>query len=286
MAQYVDNMRRMPTVVDFVDVDSAKWTQYADKHRWPMSWLYRREGEFLLAYERQIASQAARSFFVTESEVALFTSLAPECNVRVEAMCNGVDSDYFAPDSTRATPYTADESPIVFTGAMDYWPNVDAVTWFAKKVLPGLLIDHPETRFYIVGRSPTPEVEALASENIVVTGTVPDVRPFIQYAAAVVAPLRIARGIQNKILEAMAMERPVIASSECAAAVDAVFGQELLTASTPEDYIASINAMLGNQIQATTIGQAARKRVIERYSWSAHMSGIDRYLSNPPTAPQ
>ena len=286
MAQYVENMRRMPTVVDFVDVDSAKWTQYADKHRWPMSWLYRREGEFLLAYERQIASQAARSFFVTESEVALFTSLAPECNVRVEAMCNGVDSDYFTPDATRASPYSADETPIVFTGAMDYWPNVDAVTWFAKEVLPGLLIDHPETRFYIVGRSPTPEVEALAGEHIVVTGTVPDVRPFIQYAAAVVAPLRIARGIQNKILEAMAMERPVIASSECAAAVDAVFSQELLTASTPEDYIASINAMLGDQIQATTIGQAARKRVIERYSWSAHMSGIDRYLSNPPTAPQ
>jgi sugar transferase (PEP-CTERM/EpsH1 system associated) len=286
MAQYVENMRRMPTVVDFVDVDSAKWTQYADKHRWPMSWLYRREGEFLLAYERQIASQAARSFFVTESEVALFTSLAPECNVRVEAMCNGVDSDYFAPDSTRATPYSADETPIVFTGAMDYWPNVDAVTWFAKEVLPGLLIDHPEIRFYIVGRSPTPEVEALAGDHIVVTGTVPDVRPFIQYAAAVVAPLRIARGIQNKILEAMAMELPVIASSECAAAVDAVFGQELLTASAPEDYITSINTLLGDQIQSIAIGQAARKRVIERYSWSAHMSGIDCYLSNPPTAPQ
>ena len=284
MAQYVENMRRLPTVVDFVDVDSAKWTQYADKHRWPMSWLYRREGEFLLAYERHIASQAARSFFVTESEAALFTSLAPECNVRVEAMCNGVDSDYFTPDPERISPYTADETPIVFTGAMDYWPNVDAVAWFAKEVLPGLLVQHPNARFYIVGRSPTPEVEALANEHIVVTGTVPDVRPYIQHAAAVVAPLRIARGIQNKILEAMAMERPVIASTECAAAVDAVFGQELLTASTPENYIAAINTLLDDQSKSIAIGQAARQRVIERYSWAAHMSGIDHYLSNPQTA--
>ncbi|MBK7417559.1 MAG: TIGR03087 family PEP-CTERM/XrtA system glycosyltransferase [Dechloromonas sp.] len=286
MAQYVENMRRLPTVVDFVDVDSAKWTQYADKHRWPMSWLYRREGEFLLAYERHIASLAARSFFVTESEAALFTSLAPECNVRVEAMCNGVDSDYFTPDPERISPYTAEETPIVFTGAMDYWPNVDAVTWFAKEVLPGLLVQHPNARFYIVGRSPTQEVEALANEHIVVTGTVPDVRPYIQHAAAVVAPLRIARGIQNKILEAMAMERAVIASTECAAAVDAVFGQELLTANTPEDYIGTINALLVDQNQAIAIGQAARQRVIERYSWAAHMSGIDRYLSDSQNTTQ
>jgi sugar transferase (PEP-CTERM/EpsH1 system associated) len=286
MAQYVENMRRLPTVVDFVDVDSAKWTQYADKHRWPMSWLYRREGEFLLAYERHIASLAARSFFVTESEAALFTSLAPECNVRVEAMCNGVDSDYFTPDPERISPYTAEETPIVFTGAMDYWPNVDAVTWFAKEVLPGLLVQHPNARFYIVGRSPTQEVEALANEHIVVTGTVPDVRPYIQHAAAVVAPLRIARGIQNKILEAMAMERAVIASTECAAAVDAVFGQELLTANTPEDYIGTINALLVDQNQSIAIGQAARKRVIERYSWAAHMSGIDRYLSDSQNTTQ
>jgi len=286
MAQYVENMRRLPTVVDFVDVDSAKWTQYADKHRWPMSWLYRREGEFLLAYERHIASLAARSFFVTESEAALFTSLAPECNVRVEAMCNGVDSDYFTPDPERISPYTAEETPIVFTGAMDYWPNVDAVTWFAKEVLPGLLVQHPNARFYIVGRSPTQEVEALANEHIVVTGTVPDVRPYIQHAAAVVAPLRIARGIQNKILEAMAMERAVIASTECAAAVDAVFGQELLTANTPEDYIGTIMALLVDQNQSIAIGQAARKRVIERYSWAAHMSGIDRYLSDSQNTTQ
>jgi sugar transferase (PEP-CTERM/EpsH1 system associated) len=282
MAQYVENMPRLPTVIDFVDVDSAKWTQYAPKHRWPMSWLYRREGEFLFAYERQIASRAARSFFVTESEVALFVRQAPECSIRVEAMCNGVDSDYFSPHPERISPYLVDEIPVVFTGAMDYWPNVDAVTWFAKEVLPGLLVKQPQARFYIVGRSPTLEVSALANEHITVTGTVADVRPYIQFAAVVVAPLRIARGIQNKILEAMAMERPVIASTDCASAVDAVLGQELLTANTPDDYLQAIKTCLENPGKSATIGRAARQRVTERYSWKAHMSGIDRYISSSP----
>ncbi|HRE15867.1 MAG TPA: glycosyltransferase, partial [Rhodocyclaceae bacterium] len=116
------------------------------------------------------------------------------------------------------------------------WPNVDAVCWFVEAVLPGLLARHPQLRFYIVGRSPTPAVTALASDQVVVTGTVPDVRPYLQHAAAVVAPLRVARGIQNKILEAMAMARPVIAAASCVQAIDATPGQDLLAAETDEEY--------------------------------------------------
>jgi sugar transferase (PEP-CTERM/EpsH1 system associated) len=278
MAQYVESMTRLPVFIDFVDVDSAKWTQYAPNHRWPMSWLYRREGKRLLAYEREIAARSARSFFVTEAEVALFTRLAPECAVRVEALCNGVDADYFSPDDNRPSPYAADEIPIVFTGAMDYLPNIDAVRWFAAEVLPTLRQRQPLLRFYIVGRSPTPEVLALANTDVTVTGTVPDVRPYLQHAAVVVAPLRIARGIQNKILEAMAMARPVVASTECAAAVDAVIGQELLTAATPADFIAEIETLLQDAGRCISIGKAARQRVMSRYSWEAHLCGMDQYL--------
>ena len=278
MAQYVESMTRLPVLIDFVDVDSAKWTQYAPNHRWPMSWLYRREGKRLLAYEREIAARSARSFFVTEAEVALFNRLAPECAVRVEPLCNGVDADYFTPDDNRASPYTADEIPVVFTGAMDYLPNIDAVRWFAAEVLPTLRQHQPRLRFYIVGRSPTPEVLALADANITVTGTIPDVRPYLQHAAVVVAPLRIARGIQNKILEAMAMARSVVASTECAAAVDAVIGQELLTATTPADFIAEIEALLQDTGRCVSISTAARQRVLSRYSWEAHLSGMDQYL--------
>lgn len=278
MAQYVELMTRLPVLIDFVDVDSAKWTQYAPNHRWPMSWLYRREGKRLLAYEREIAAHSARSFFVTEAEVALFTRLAPECAVRIEALCNGVDADYFAPDDNRPSPYAADEIPVVFTGAMDYLPNIDAVRWFVAEMLPALRERRPQLSFYIVGRNPTPEVLALADGNLTVTGTVPDVRPYLQHAAVVVAPLRIARGIQNKILEAMAMARPVVASAECATAVDAVFGQELLTATTPADFIAEIEALLQDAGHCASIGMAARKRVQSRYSWEAHLGGMDPYL--------
>ncbi len=280
MAQYVEGIPRLRTVIDFVDVDSAKWTQYAPQHRWPMSWLYRREGKLLLDYERRMAAWAARSFFVTDNEAALFRRLAPECAVRVDTVCNGVDSDYFSPEDDRLSPYAADELPVVFTGAMDYWPNVDAATWFAAAVLPGLLQRRPAARFYIVGRSPTAEVQALAGDKVIVTGTVPDVRPYLQHAAVVVAPLRVARGIQNKILEAMAMALPVVASAECAAAVDAVSGQELLTATEPEEFIDVIDRMLKSPAAVAEMGNAARQRVIERYSWEAHMSGIDRYIAH------
>lgn len=284
MAQYVESMARLPVLVDFVDVDSAKWAQYAPNHRWPMSWLYRREGKRLLAYEREIAARSARSFFATEAEVALFTRLAPECAIRVEALCNGVDADYFSPEDCRATPFAANEIPIVFTGAMDYLPNIDAVRWFAAEVLPVLRQHQPQLRFYIVGRSPTPEVLALADANITVTRTVPDVRPYLQHAAVVVAPLRIARGIQNKILEAMAMARPVVASTECAAAVDAVIGQELLTATAPADFIAEIETLLQDTGRCASIGMAARQRVLSRYSWEAHLSGMNQYLPSPNKA--
>jgi polysaccharide biosynthesis protein PslH len=281
MAQYVKSITRVPILIDFVDVDSAKWTQYAPNHRWPMSWLYRREGKYLLAYEREIAACAARSFFVTDAEVALFTQLAPECAVRVEALCNGVDADYFAPNDKHPSPYAADEIPIVFTGAMDYLPNIDAVRWFVADILPTLREGRPQLRFFIVGRSPTPEVMALANTNVTVTGTVPDVRPYLQHAAVVVAPLRIARGIQNKILEAMAMAKPVLASAECAAAVDAVIGQELLAATMPADFIAEIETLLQDTGRRISIGMAARQRVLARYSWEAHLSGMDQFLPSP-----
>ncbi|MBK8745003.1 TIGR03087 family PEP-CTERM/XrtA system glycosyltransferase [Propionivibrio sp.] len=281
MAQYVRGYPQLSTLVDFVDVDSAKWTQYAPNHRWPMSWLYRREGERLLAFERLVAQRATHSFFVTENETELFCRSAPECKARVEAMCNGVDAEFFSPEHTMISPFAADERALVFTGAMDYWPNIDAVSWFAAEILPKLQKHRPELRFYIVGRSPTPAVQALANEQVVVTGTVDDVRPYLQHATVVVAPLRLARGIQNKVLEAMAMGLAVVASQECAGAVDAVPERDFLTAGTVEDYVRQIESLLQNPDYAKVMGKAARDRVVARYSWEAHLSGIDRYLDDP-----
>ena len=280
MAQYALAHPAVPMLVDFVDVDSAKWADYAPQHRWPMSWLYAREGRLLLACERRVAALAQHSFFATDKEAALFRSLAPEAANGVEGMDNGVDATFFSPAADRATPFAAGETPLVFTGAMDYWPNVDAVTWFATEVLPRLREVHPQLRLHIVGRSPTAAVRALSSDAVAVTGTVPDVRPYLQHAAVVVAPLRLARGIQNKILEAMAMGRPVVAAETCVSAMHVVPGQDALPAREAEDYKREVLALLAEPARAAAIGAAGRRCVLGAYSWAAHLQTLDRHLQH------
>ena len=285
MAPYALRHPQLPCLVDFVDVDSAKWAAYAGHHRWPLSWLYRREGATLLAFERAVAARARHSFFATQKEAELFTGLAPETAASVSAMNNGVDAQFFSPQADRASPFTPEELPLVFTGAMDYWPNIDAVRWFVQDTLPGLRQQHPALRFHIVGRAPTPEVRALAGPGVNVTGTVPDVRPYLQHAAAVVAPLRLARGIQNKILEAMAMGRPVVAAAECAQALHAESGREVLTAATVADYQQHVHQLLTQPALASDIGRAGRERVLHSYTWRAHLSALDQHLAGFGLAP-
>ena len=252
MAQYVpisdSTFKVPPMLVDFVDVDSEKWLQYSSTHYWPLSWLYRRESCLLRAYEISIANRSRKSFFVTEGETALFKRLAPECATKLLPLSNGVDTHFYAPDATRESPYLKDlpnkYSPVIaFTGAMDYWPNIDAVVWFCQEIWSKLSQLWPELRFYIVGRNPSSSVWALASERIVVTGTVDDVRPYLQHATLVVAPLRVARGVQNKILEAMAMARPVVATLACAKAINAN-ACELVATSGVAGFVSSINTLL------------------------------------------
>ena len=279
MAPYALAHSGLPMLADLVDVDSAKWTEFADRHAWPMSWLYRREGERLLAYERRVVARARRSFLVTAKEVALFSSLAPESQGQVLAVGNGVDAEYFQPDPARPSPFEAGEQALVFTGAMDYWPNVDAVCWFVEQVLPRLHERWPGLRLHIVGRSPTPAVQALASSSVCVTGTVPDVRPFLQHAAVVVAPLRLARGVQNKVLEAMAMARPVVAAASCVDAIDARPDHEILAATDAAEHAAGIAELLADRQRATAVGLAGRACVLARYSWPARLAELDHELA-------
>ncbi len=278
MAQYAQGLSRVKTLVDFVDVDSAKWRDYAPEHAWPMSWLYRREFAKLLGFEQRVADAAECSFFVTDHEVALFRELSPGRPLRLAALGNGVDADYFAPDPARANPFAAGELSLVFTGAMDYWPNVDAVSWFASDILPGLRERFPTLRLHIVGRSPAPAVQALASEAVNVTGTVPDVRPYLQHAAAVVAPLRLARGIQNKVLEAMAMARPVVAAASCVKAITSDVQPGLQPADDAASYVERVAALLADRAAADAAGRSARDFVLGAYSWDAHLAGLDRHL--------
>lgn len=279
MAQYAAAVDPRSVLLDFVDVDSAKWSDYASQHRWPLSWLYRREGARLLDYERRCARQARHSFFATEKEAALFLAKAAESTGRVSAMNNGVDAEFFSPSAAHANPYATGELAVVFTGAMDYWPNIDAVCWFAQEALPQLRARWPALRFHIVGRNPAAAVQALRSDAVAVTGTVPDVRPYLQHAAVVVAPLRLARGIQNKVLEAMAMGRPVVAADECVQALSASPGQEIIAARSTADFVAAVSALLEDPGHAQSVGVAGRGRVLASYDWAAHLAVIDVHLA-------
>ena len=274
MAQYVIQLPQLRVLIDFVDVDSAKWTEYARARHWPLSWLYRREGRRLLEFERHAAERASRAFFVTDAEVELWRQLTPDGATRVDAVGNGVDTRYFSPDFACDSPFAADTLPIVFTGTMNYWPNVDAVRWFAQSILPRVRAARPTACFHIVGMNPAAAVMSLASDAVHVTGTVDDVRPYLRHAAVVVAPLRLARGIQNKVLEAMAMGRPVVASAACAAPIDAIPGRHLLTASDGDDFAASLLALLGDPGKAAAIGRAARARIVSHYEWDAQLAPL------------
>jgi sugar transferase (PEP-CTERM/EpsH1 system associated) len=280
MTPYTDFAVGTPTLLDLVDVDSAKWAAYAPRHRWPLSWLLRREARMLLEHERNAAHRASCTFLSTEQERELFESLAPELHGRIDVMRNGVDAQHYRPDEACPSPFTFDEVSVVFTGAMDYWPNIDAVCWFAQAMLPPLRQRHPRLRFHIVGRNPAPAVRRLHGEFVNVTGTVPDVRPYLQHAAVVVAPLRVARGIQNKVLEAMAMGRPVVAAQDCANALDATPGEHLLGAGSAGEHVQAIDALLADPQQARRIGDAGRQRVLDVYSWPASLNVLDTRLAD------
>jgi polysaccharide biosynthesis protein PslH len=286
MAQHLQGIDGLRTVVDFVDVDSAKWEQFAQSHAWPLSSVFRREGRHLREYERRTALASDAAVFVTASEKELFCSVAPECAARAHVVRNGVNSDYFSPLTELPNPYDADHEPIVFTGAMDYWPNVDAVCWFAECAFPAIAAARPRARFHIVGMRPAPAVRALARDaRIVVTGTVPDVRPYLRHARAVVAPMRIARGIQNKVLEAMAMQCAVVVSEAAARSLGGVPGLEYEVARDADELVAKTLAVM-DPSHATKIGIAARERVVSDCSWNRNLAPLLDLLNRAPSSPQ
>ncbi|MDP2961399.1 MAG: TIGR03087 family PEP-CTERM/XrtA system glycosyltransferase [Sulfurimicrobium sp.] len=279
MAQYVQHAENMKRVIDFVDIDSDKWNQYAKSKRWPLSWLYRREGKLLLRYEREVAQEFDASMFVSREEAELFKQLAPESADKTGYFSNGVDTGYFSPEREYPDPYPDGEQALVFTGAMDYWPNVDAVRWFAEEVFPAVHAALPHSRFYIVGSRPTAVVRELAQlPGITVTGTVADIRPYLAHARLAVAPLRIARGLQNKVLEAMAMAKPVLASPQAAEGIRAIQGNELHVANTAQEFGQKALALLADK----TCGTAARDRILADYDWDSCLAQVDALLAETP----
>jgi sugar transferase (PEP-CTERM/EpsH1 system associated) len=282
MGQYVlaPTSRPPRVLVNFSDVDSEKWAAYATMRRFPIRQLYRREARELLRFDRRLAAEADASIFVSEPEAELFRKLAPEVRTKVFAIPNGVDSTYFSPKNAGPKANLKGTPTIVFTGQMDYWPNVDAVVWFSETVLPKLQAKFPAATFYIVGARPSAAVRALSSRpGIVITGSVPDVRPYVGYADIVVAPMRIGRGIQNKVLEGMAMGRPVIVTPQALEGIGAKPDEHLLLAHDSDELVRSVEKVM-NPAFATTVAAAAREWVLEMRNWADSLVEYDRLLES------
>lgn len=278
MAQYADRISGMPKLLDFVDIDSEKFAAYGRTSAWPKRLVWAREGRTLLAYERAAVRRFDRSLFVSEAERGQFTRLAPESEALTMAIGNGVDLDYFSPDFAGASPLPAGRKIILFTGAMDYRPNIEAVRWFVDEVMPDLGAFDP--LFVIVGSNPGPMVLGLAREgSVMVTGRVADTRPYLARADLVVAPLQIGRGVQNKVLEAMAMARPVLATSAAFTGIAAVAGRDLLVADGAACWIDQAVSVLAGRHGA--MGMAARMAVEARHSWARALAPLDAVLGVP-----
>ncbi len=267
MAQFVPiSVGKTRFVMDFVDMDSAKFGTYADQGSGLSAFANHMEGKRLFRFERAVAARAEASLFVSEAEAALFrqkTGLS--C---IAALENGIDLEQYRPDHPTKAGAAGQGALVVFTGQMDYAPNVDAVVWFADHVLAKL----PGVRFAIVGRAPTAKVLSLTTNpQVIVTGEVADPRDWIAAADVIVAPLLLARGIQNKILEAMAMGKAVIASPAAAEGIDA---SEMVVATDPVEFVKAIQDLIANPEQALSLGMAARQRMEARYSWDARMAGL------------
>lgn len=280
MAQYIPDGWTGPVLMDFVDVDSAKFATYAEQDKsQPLNWVHAREAVKLGAFEAEVARKVDASLFVSEAEAALFRAQSGLGADKVRAIENGIDTERFDP-ANQLEAVGIGEGPLaVFTGQMDYRPNIDAVRWFAKDILPLIRQRHPQAGFAIVGRAPTDEVRALASlPGVTVTGEVPDVRPWLAAADAVVAPLLLARGVQNKLLEAMAMARPVVASTAAAEGIDATPGEHLLVADGANAMADAVCSLFDDKAAAAAMGQAARARMIARYGWDARLAPLGELL--------
>jgi len=276
MAPYAGQLPGPRRVLDMVDVDSEKWRAYAQGASAPMRQIWSREARTLLDFERRMALRFDQTLFVSAAEAAQFRALAPESADRVTHVDNGVDLARFAPERRGANPYAM--PAIVFTGTMDYRPNIEAVCFFAREVMPLLA---GRAAFHIVGASPAPAVRALAElPGVTVTGPVADIRPYIGHAAMAVAPLRIARGIQNKVLEAMAMARPVIASPEAFEGVRALPGRDLLVAEGAEAMARAVRDVLDGRHAG--VGAAARAAVLAGHDWSRTLLRLDLAMQGEP----
>ena len=287
MAQFIPrDLGGRRFVMDFVDMDSAKFSAYAQGTSGLSAWAQRGEGKRLFNFEKTVANRSTTSLFVSADEAALFREASGLGEDRVGFIENGIDLDVYDPAIARDSVITGKGPLIVFTGQMDYRPNVEAVEGFARNSLSMIRACHPQTRFAIVGRNPTQQVTALAKlPGVIVTGEVADTRDWLAAADVVVAPLKLARGIQNKVLEAMAMAKPVVVSPAAAQGIDARHERDFMIAQGPGLQADAVITLLDKPVLAHALGNAARAQMVARYSWDTRLAGLAGLLGFEANGP-
>ena len=282
MAEYIFESSVLKTadrkpllIMDFMDVDSDKWGQYQQSSTFPMSWVYAREQKLLANYERQIVKQFDASYLIAQAEVTLFNQKVIKSD-KVYVMGNGLDTLTFYPPKIKQP----NPAPVfLFTGVMDYKPNEDAVIWFVNTCWPSIITQHPKAKFIIAGMNPSADISQLANDkSIEVTGFVEDILPYYHQADIFVAPFRLARGVQNKVLQAFACALPVISTPMGAEGILCQADQDILIAETPEEFIAQANQLISQPEIADTIGQSALQLIKNHYSWQSQLQPLVKLL--------
>lgn len=272
VAQYVEHVQDVPKILDFGDMDSQKWLEYANYKPFPLSLGYRLEGRKMEWAEKRLARRFDLCTATTRAEWETLESYGT--GAQTDWFPNGVDADYFSPTDGQYDPDT-----ISFIGRMDYYPNQECMARFCDQVWPLLKASRPAMKLLIVGADPSPEMRKLGDlDGVTVTGSVPDVRPFIRSSALMVAPLAIARGTQNKILEAMAMGVPVVTSSIAAGGVDAQGVNHFLVADTPAEYAQAILRLTQDPAERQRLAHAGRERMLSHHAWPKSMQRLDRII--------
>ncbi len=273
VAQYAEHFAGVPRIMQFHDLDSRKWLQYGERASVPLNWIYRTEATRLLAYERSIARRFSHALVCTANERDDFERLFP--GIAVSLVGNGVDLDYFRPAGNAKKP-----GSIVFTGVMDYFPNIDAVCWFCDHMLPQVQAEIPAATLTICGSRPTPGVLRLAERRgVSVTGWVPDTRPYLDAAEVFVAPLRMARGVQNKVLEALAMGLPCVASTPAWRGTAVPAGAGILIADDPGQFADLVVQLLQTRALRDDLAAKARAAAEAHFRWEAQLETLDRVIA-------
>jgi len=289
MAEYIykskvlSGLKRKPLLImDFMDLDSDKWRQYADSSRWPMKWVYQREAKLLSCYEQQTTNYFDTSFFIADAEVELFKSqhngVGEDSVGKVLTMGNGMDTELFIP----VDKPPENESPVfIFTGVMDYKPNIDAVVWFVESIWGNVIKIYPKARFIIAGMNPSSAVKELVNiTGVEVTGFVDDILPYYHQADYFVAPFRIARGVQNKVLQAFACGLPVISTSMGAEGIDCVQDEHILIANNEVEFLSAVEKLETDQMLREAIKKNALSLIHEYYSWQGKLQVLDEVLND------